>query len=346
MQILSAPPPRSDRPPNLAFLVWVAISGSFPIHVFVPALPQLMQDLGISVGSAQLTVTAYMLGLALGQLFIGPLSDRFGRRPVLLIGLALFLAATLASAFATTIGALGWRAIFLLHAVTIAALLAIAVLTLPETFPGRRLQEIRALVAGYLKLAAAPGFLRWAVGGAFATSGFFAFVAAAPFLLSQRYGMTVDTIGLLFMAVVGALTTGSLAASRLARRFLGGQVLKAAAATMLAATLALALTHGLGQLRLPALVAPVMAMTFSSGLAIPFAMASATNYDPMRIGAASGLYGCAQMTAGALVVSLVGALPLELTTALILLQVASSTIACMCCPAGRAAPAACRAPAR
>jgi len=61
-----------------------------------PILPALAADLGASVREAQLTVTTFFAGLALGQLAWGPLSDRFGRKPVLTAGLGLGFAASLA----------------------------------------------------------------------------------------------------------------------------------------------------------------------------------------------------------------------------------------------------------
>ena len=75
------------RPPTLALLVWITISGTLPIHIFVPALPAVATYFQTSAGAVQLTITLYIVGLALGQLVYGPLSDRFGRRPVLLAAL-------------------------------------------------------------------------------------------------------------------------------------------------------------------------------------------------------------------------------------------------------------------
>lgn len=73
--------------------------------VFVPALPALTQALGSEVEAAQLTMTLYFIGLAAGQLAWGPLSDRYGRKPILLGGLAIMLAASLAAALAESLGA-------------------------------------------------------------------------------------------------------------------------------------------------------------------------------------------------------------------------------------------------
>jgi DHA1 family bicyclomycin/chloramphenicol resistance-like MFS transporter len=74
--------------------------------MYVPALPDVAASYAAPVSAAQLTITTYFLGLALGQLIWGPLSDRYGRRPVLLAALALMLAVTAASPFMPTVGAL------------------------------------------------------------------------------------------------------------------------------------------------------------------------------------------------------------------------------------------------
>ncbi|MFV0635315.1 multidrug effflux MFS transporter [Mitsuokella sp.] len=63
--------------------------------MYLPALPEFVEAFGISASLAQLTLTMTMLGMAFGQIFMGPLSDRFGRRKPLLIGMAVFTAASL-----------------------------------------------------------------------------------------------------------------------------------------------------------------------------------------------------------------------------------------------------------
>jgi DHA1 family bicyclomycin/chloramphenicol resistance-like MFS transporter len=74
--------------------------------MFVPALPALAQSLGVPVSAAQFTLTTYFMGLAGGQILWGPISDRFGRKPVLLAGLLIMLAASLAAALAQSVAAI------------------------------------------------------------------------------------------------------------------------------------------------------------------------------------------------------------------------------------------------
>mgnify|MGYP000323592390 CR=1 FL=1 len=67
-------------------LVLVTLSGTMAMHIFVPALPIAGAALGAAPAGMQQTITLYVLGLALGQLVYGPLSDTLGRRPTLLVG--------------------------------------------------------------------------------------------------------------------------------------------------------------------------------------------------------------------------------------------------------------------
>ncbi|WP_191059704.1 Bcr/CflA family efflux MFS transporter [Geminicoccus harenae] len=94
------------RQPPLWLLVLVTFSGTLAMHMFVPALPAAAADLDASVGAMQMTISLYIVGLAVGQLVYGPLSDCFGRRPTLLAGLTLYTAAGLGAALAPGAGSL------------------------------------------------------------------------------------------------------------------------------------------------------------------------------------------------------------------------------------------------
>lgn len=90
---------RNARAPFL-LLAMVTASGTLGMHMIIPALPAAAVGLHVSAAKIQLTITLYLIGLAIGQLLYGPLSDRLGRRPVLLGGLALFTLAGIVAAIA------------------------------------------------------------------------------------------------------------------------------------------------------------------------------------------------------------------------------------------------------
>jgi DHA1 family bicyclomycin/chloramphenicol resistance-like MFS transporter len=84
----------TGRAPPLIILALVTAIAPAALHMLVPALPLLAMVFAAPAGAVQLALTLFLAGIAAGQLVYGPVSDRFGRRPVLLAGLALFLAGT------------------------------------------------------------------------------------------------------------------------------------------------------------------------------------------------------------------------------------------------------------
>src|SRR5712675_1139238 len=90
---------------RVMLLLLVAMTGVAPISLYmlVPALPVLATTFGRDISIAQMTVSLFMVGIACSQLIMGPLSDKFGRRPVLLAGLALMVAASIGCSLAQTL---------------------------------------------------------------------------------------------------------------------------------------------------------------------------------------------------------------------------------------------------
>lgn len=88
----------------LVLLVFLSMLGPFTLNVLVPSLPGMAESLDAPKASVQLTLSLYLLGMAISQLVLGPLADRFGRRPVLLAALALYVFSSLAALFAPNIG--------------------------------------------------------------------------------------------------------------------------------------------------------------------------------------------------------------------------------------------------
>lgn len=99
--------PDVDTPSELAppffILVCITLCGTFPLHVFIPALPSAAHELRTTASAISATITLYVIGLSIGQLVYGPLSDRYGRRPALLGGLMLFTLSSAGAAFAPTL---------------------------------------------------------------------------------------------------------------------------------------------------------------------------------------------------------------------------------------------------
>lgn len=91
---------------TLAALALMASFGPLSIDLYLPALPEISVDLSAVDSLVQMTLSAVVVGLALGQLVIGPLSDRYGRRITLLTGISLFVVTSILCAFAPSIGTL------------------------------------------------------------------------------------------------------------------------------------------------------------------------------------------------------------------------------------------------
>jgi DHA1 family bicyclomycin/chloramphenicol resistance-like MFS transporter len=97
---------RPDTLAMTAVLAMLTALGPLSTDFYLPSLPEIVLFMRTDISGAQATLSAFLFGFAAGQIIWGPLSDRLGRRPVLMIGLCLFLVTTLACAFAPSIEAL------------------------------------------------------------------------------------------------------------------------------------------------------------------------------------------------------------------------------------------------
>ncbi|MFS8123611.1 multidrug effflux MFS transporter [Rhizobium sp. BR 250] len=98
----------ADRTPGqktvaLWLLALITLTGTLAMHIFVPALPLVAAHFDATAGATQLTLSAYIVGLAVAQVAYGPFSDRYGRRPVLMVGMLLYAAASLFALGSTSI---------------------------------------------------------------------------------------------------------------------------------------------------------------------------------------------------------------------------------------------------
>jgi DHA1 family bicyclomycin/chloramphenicol resistance-like MFS transporter len=95
--------PATPGPLFALALASISLIGPLAVHVFLPAIPAVKAALGLSDALAQLTFSIALFGMACATLVYGSLSDRYGRRPVLLSGLALFLVGSAISALASSV---------------------------------------------------------------------------------------------------------------------------------------------------------------------------------------------------------------------------------------------------
>jgi len=87
----------------LTLLIAITAVGPLSLNILAPAMPGLIGTLGAGAGTVQLTLSLFLLGMAVSQLVLGTLSDRFGRRPVMLAGLAVTVVASFAALATTSI---------------------------------------------------------------------------------------------------------------------------------------------------------------------------------------------------------------------------------------------------
>ena len=171
------------RPPNLLIiLILGALStlSPFSIDMYLPAFPQIARDLGTTPAQISFSVSGYFIGLALGQLFYGPLLDRFGRKPPLYAGLSLFVVASLGCIAVRSPGL--FIAFRLLQALGGCVAQVGAIAMVRDFFPARESAKILSLLI--LVLSVSPLFAP-TIGGLVATTVGWAwiFVILAAFAL-------------------------------------------------------------------------------------------------------------------------------------------------------------------
>lgn len=151
-------PPRRSAAALVAVLSALTALAPLSIDMYVPGFPALGKTLGASSSTVQLTMTAFLVGLVVGQLLIGPLSDSLGRRRLLILGTAAFILFSLLAAAAPNIALLiGAR---LLQGIASAAGMVLARAVLTDCFQGAELPRYFAVLSQVVAVApiAAPVF--------------------------------------------------------------------------------------------------------------------------------------------------------------------------------------------
>jgi DHA1 family bicyclomycin/chloramphenicol resistance-like MFS transporter len=172
------------RPGTFALTILLAALsaiGPLTTDMYLPSLPDIARQLDASTAQVQLTISAYLIGFAVGQVCYGPVSDRHGRKPVLLAAVALYCAASLACALSTSIEML--IAARALQAVGGSGGIVLARAIVRDLYSGARAGRELSLIGAVMALAPVLAPL---AGGALQTafgwrSAFFALVASGLF---------------------------------------------------------------------------------------------------------------------------------------------------------------------
>ena len=114
------------------------------IDMYLPALPVISAQFGVPAGSAQMTLSTYILGFAIGQLFYGPMADSLGRKPVILGGTLIFAAAAVACALAQSIDQLIVMRLF--HGLAAAAASVVINALMRDIYPKEEFSRMMSFV--------------------------------------------------------------------------------------------------------------------------------------------------------------------------------------------------------
>jgi DHA1 family bicyclomycin/chloramphenicol resistance-like MFS transporter len=357
-------------PKRPALLILVAISTLQPIalNMVAPATPALARGFSASYGTIQLTLTLFLVAVALTQLVVGPLSDRFGRRPCVLAGIVVFILGSALGAIAGSTEALlfsrvlegagagttfalaraiirdtssrdeaagqiasvtmvmvvapmiapylgghietwfGWRMIF--WAMTAAGMvtLVLTALHLPETAPSVGIRtSLLGIFRAFPELASNRAFIVDVIALTMTSASFFAFIAAAPFIVVETMGRGSDVYGAYFILNAFGYMIGNFAMSRLAMRVGTARMVRIGLAISFVAMSA-AFAISLSPYWTPlTLFLPLALNAIGNGLTIPGATASALSAKPELAGSAAGLMGAVQLGSGALATIVISA---------------------------------------
>ena len=134
-----------SRPEFIALMAALMALNALAIDVMLPALPYMGEALGVSSeNERQFVISAYMLGMGTAQLAFGPLTDRFGRRGPLLVGMGIYVLAALTAIFVPSFGAL--LALRVIQGMGAASVRVISTAVIRDRYQGREMAEVMSLV--------------------------------------------------------------------------------------------------------------------------------------------------------------------------------------------------------
>lgn len=365
MQASSAPQAKPAPYVILPLLGALSVVSPFSIDMYLTAYSQVAGEFNVSTNVISLTLSAYFIGLAGGQLFYGPVLDRFGRKPPLAFGLIVFLAASLGCALATdirvlialrfiqgvggcgaqvaslamvrdffpprqsarilsslflfiavspllapTIGGLivglwGWRAVFAVLFVVVAAILALCWFLLPEGHQPDRGISLKAgpIFKEYAVILRHPAFATYAFAGAFSFSGLFAYVAGSPIVFMDNFHLSAAAYSGIFALLAAGFIGASQVNILLLRYFTSAVVFGWGLAVQIVTTLIFVAGTWAGWFGLEATIVLFFITLGCVGMTYPNAASIALMPFGRNAGSAAAMLGFIQLGTGALISS-------------------------------------------
>ncbi len=368
--------------PHLGTLVLLTAMAVLSTNMFLPSLPAMTADFGTSETVMGIAISGYMALSAGMQLVMGPLSDRLGRRPVMLGALAVYVLGSIGCLLAQNITlfllfrmvqgvvvtgsvissavirdlwpadqaagklglvsatmalapmlgpvaggiidtGLGWRAVFGVYTALGFLALGLVWVDLAETrdpsSAGRR-------PGGYLALMAEPRFWAYALCQAFSVGAFYIFLAGAPFVAVQVFGLSTALVGLGLGTITAGFMLGSSITARYAPRLGIHRLMLAGRICALTGLGAGALAFALGAEGPLILFGATIFVGIGNGLTLPNANAGSLSVRPDLAGTAAGLSGALMIGGGALLTTLTVAALAQAATPLRLLAIMIASV--------------------
>ena len=317
--------------------------GPFVVDLYLPSLPQLATFFETSASMTQLTLTTAMIGLAVGQLLLGPLSDKFGRKIPLIISLVIYIISTVLIVYAPNIEAM--IVLRVIQGLSSAGSVVISRAVATDLYRGREMTRFFGLLMtinglapiispilgsllleyiswkGIFIFLALIGviiknrlFMSYVGIQSFLLGSMFAYIAASPFIFQSFYGLSAFVFSLCFGANGAALVIGANIGGKLPNR-------KALAIGVLAFVVAALYTIAVLIIQPYWLFVEIgfFAMLLLMGITFPAISSLAMESERQYAGSASALLGFAPFFLGGVVSPLVGIGNIFYSTALVIL---------------------------
>ena len=342
--------------------------GPFSIDMYLPAFPNIASTLGATPDMVSYSLSSYFIGICVGQMLLGPLLDRYGRKRPLYAGLILYILAAIGCAVAPTIESLiifrffqaaggcvgmvapraivrdvfpveenakifsmlilvigvspiiaptvggfvtahfGWHSIFVILAIITFLILLLSVWFLPESKPPDPTFSLRPapIIASFRKVITEPQFYTYALTGATASAGLYAYLAGSPFVFMDLYHVTGQQYGGIFALIAGGLIASSQMNNLMLRKYTSEQIIRVVISFQSAVAIVLVAGTYFHWLGLVSTIVCIFLYLCCQGFSFPNSSALSMAPFTKEAGSASALMGSIQMALGALASGLVG----------------------------------------